>query len=107
MSIVDQNVIVGIIIGYGLHAWVIPYFRTLTPTLRGEGEEHPILKQCDELHDLGFNAGWCGAIEECAKHLESIGARYHGGRDLTAHLRTLRGERVQAGAVSADDGAKS
>ncbi len=29
MSEVDRVVIVGIIIGWGLHAWVIPYFRAI------------------------------------------------------------------------------
>jgi hypothetical protein len=33
---------------------------------REPGEEHPVLKQCDELHDLGFKAGWNGAIEACS-----------------------------------------
>jgi hypothetical protein len=36
-------------------------------TVREPGDEHPVLKHCDELHDLGFNAGWNGAIEEAAK----------------------------------------
>lgn len=27
MSLQDQNVMVGIVIGYGLCAWVVPYFR--------------------------------------------------------------------------------
>lgn len=30
------------------------------------------------------------AIEECAKHLEKIGARYHDGRDLVEMLRLLK-----------------
>jgi hypothetical protein len=31
-----------------------------------------ILHQADELHDLGFNAGWNGAVEECAKEAERL-----------------------------------
>ncbi|WP_439392388.1 hypothetical protein ACRQ5Q_22595 [Bradyrhizobium sp. PMVTL-01] len=34
---------------------------------REPGEEHPVLKRADELHDLGFKAGWSDAIEQCAK----------------------------------------
>jgi hypothetical protein len=39
---------------------------------RAPGEEHPVLKQADELHDLGFNAGWNGAIEEAAKLVDAF-----------------------------------
>lgn len=31
-----------------------------------------VLKHADELHDLGFNAGWNGAIEESAKLVENF-----------------------------------
>jgi hypothetical protein len=34
-----------------------------------------ILKQADELHDLGFEGGWNAAIEECAKMVEPKGER--------------------------------
>jgi hypothetical protein len=37
---------------------------------REASEEHPVLKHADELHELGFNAGWDGAVEECAKIVE-------------------------------------
>jgi Lar family restriction alleviation protein len=48
------------------------------------GEEHPVLKHCDELHDLGFNAGWNGAIEESAKIAE-----YNGWERTAEQIRAL------------------
>jgi hypothetical protein len=42
--------------------------------VRKPGEEHPILKQCDELHDLGFKAGWNAAIESSALVAEGFDA---------------------------------
>lgn len=42
------------------------------------------MKQADELHELGFNAGWNGAIEEAAKVAE------HNGWERTAEqIRAL------------------
>lgn len=59
----------------------------------------PILKHADELHDLGFNAGWNGAVEECAKAAEKslIGhtltpgglARQDEAEDIAARIRAL------------------
>jgi hypothetical protein len=31
------------------------------------GNEHPVLEQADKLNDLGFKAGWLGAIDEAEK----------------------------------------
>jgi hypothetical protein len=55
---------------------------------------NPILQKCDELHDLGFNAGWNGAIEECAKIAANNGWEATAAqiRDLSAVASTDSGK---------------
>ncbi len=55
-----------------------------------------LLKQCDELHDVGFNAGWNGAIEECAKLAERDRCTFECGdpgctaaRDIATAIRLI------------------
>ena len=45
---------------------------------------NPILQKCDELHDLGFNAGWNGAIEQASKIAEN-----NGWEATAAQIRSL------------------
>jgi hypothetical protein len=44
--------------------WVLSHTSGVAQCQREPGEEHPVLKQADELHDLGFKAGWDAALAQ-------------------------------------------
>lgn len=56
---------------------------------REPSDAHPVLKHADELHALGFKAGWEGVIEECANIAEAIDTRRGNEKQIAAVIRSL------------------